>query len=127
MPTPATPRRCRPPSATASGCRCRSRTVNAGRLALTNASAVVCGPDAPGPVRRPTWDHLGLRTGVGIGIEDGKVALIAPDADLRDWARDGEIVDADGRLVTPGLVDAHTHAVFGRTRLLEQSRRAKGE
>ena len=109
------------------------------RLALINASAVVCGPPEPGPVRRPTKDHVGIRTGVGVGIEDDRIALIAPDAQLRQWVEDGQdhvpravwpsdrLVDCDGRLVTPGLVDCHTHAVFGRARLEDQARRARGE
>jgi imidazolonepropionase len=37
------------------------------------------------------------------------------------------LVECEGRLVTPGLVDAHTHALFGRPRLADQSRRARGE
>jgi imidazolonepropionase len=105
------------------------------RLALVNASAVVCGPAEPGPVRHPTTDHLGLRTGVGVGIEDDRIALIAPDAALRDWVGEGplplsvspSVVDCDERLITPGLVDCHTHAVFGRARLEDQARRARGE
>ncbi len=98
-----------------------------GRQAFINAGAVVTGPDGAGPVRRATWDHLGVRTGVGVGVEGGRIALIAPDADLRDWARGSAPVDCEGRLITPGLVDAHTHAVFGRPRAGDQARRARGE
>jgi len=36
------------------------------------------------------------------------------------------VVDCGGRLVTAGLVDAHTHAVFGKPRLEDQARRALG-
>ena len=97
------------------------------RLALVGASAVVCGPSEGGPVRRPTFDHLGVRTGVGVGIEGDRIAMVAPDRDLRDWAGGGSVVECDGRLITAGLVDAHTHAVFGRARLGDQSRRARGE
>ena len=106
---------------------------------------MVCGPAELGPVRRPTRDHLGIRSGVGVGIEDDRIALIAPDAELRDWVAERQVsrrseggpgdgsslpptlVDCDGRLITPGLVDAHTHAVFGRARLEDQARRARGE
>lgn len=92
------------------------------------------GPPAPGPVRRATPDHLGLRAGVGVGVEEGRVAIIASDGEVRDWLGDGrgarrrgDVVDCEGRLVTPGLVDSHTHAVFGRPRLEDQARRARGE
>ena len=98
-------------------------------LALAGACAVVTGPAQPGPVRHPSAELLGVRTGVGVGIEGGRIAMVAPDAQVREWASGsgGEIVECEGRLVTPGLVDAHTHAVFGRARLEDQARRARGE
>ena len=44
-------------------------------------------------------------------MEDGVIASVGSGAVP---AADGaEIVDAEGRLVTPGLVDAHTHLIFG--------------
>ncbi len=100
------------------------------RLAFVNASAVAMGPQAPGPVRRPTWDDVGVRRGVGIGVEEGRIALIAPDDEVGDWfhaaASPDHLVDCGGRLITTGLVDAHTHAVFGKPRLEDQARRAQG-
>ena len=97
-------------------------------LALVGAGAVVTGPADAGPVRHPGAGHLGLRTGVGVAIADGRIAHLAPEADVRDWARErgADLVECEGRLVTAGLVDAHTHAVFGRARLEDQARRARG-
>src|SRR6185369_1263109 len=40
---------------------------------------------------------------------------------------DAEIVDARGRVVMPGFVDAHTHLVFAGNRLDDFERRARGE
>ncbi|MFN2596187.1 MAG: imidazolonepropionase, partial [Pyrinomonadaceae bacterium] len=40
---------------------------------------------------------------------------------------DCEVVDAGGRVVLPGFVDAHTHPVFAGTRADEFERRARGE
>lgn len=40
--------------------------------------------------------------------------------------RDAEIVDARGRIVLPGFVDAHTHPVFAGTRADEYEQRAEG-
>ncbi len=105
-------------------------TDNGGRLAFVNAGAVATGPAQPGPVRRPTWDDVGVRRGVGIGVEDGRVAIIAPDEEVGEWFHAAPspdtVVDCGGRLVTAGLVDAHTHAVFGKPRLEDQARRALG-
>lgn len=107
------------------------------RMALVGAGAVVCGPEQPGPVRHASVDHLGIRTDVGVGVEGDRIALIAPDRDLRDWlsavprTTNDEprttLLDVQGRLITPGLVDCHTHLVFGKPRLDDQARRARGE
>ena len=47
---------------------------------------------------------------------------------LPDWIDtfDSDIVDAEGKLVTPGLVDAHTHLVFGGWRQNELELKLKG-
>jgi imidazolonepropionase len=101
------------------------------RLAFVNAGAVATGPAAQGPVRRPSWDDVGLRTGVGVGVEDGRVVIIAPDDEVGEWfhaARTPDtLVDCGGRLITSGLVDPHTHALFGRPRLEDHARRARGD
>ena len=44
-------------------------------------------------------------------IEDGVIASVGTGE--VPAAAGAEIVDAEGRLVTPGLVDAHTHLIFG--------------
>jgi len=101
------------------------------RLAFVGAGAVATGPAAPGPVRRPAWDDVGLRTGVGVGVEDGRIAIVAPDDEVGEWfhaARSPDtLVDCGGRLITAGLVDPHTHALFGRPRLEDHARRARGD
>ena len=50
-----------------------------------------------------------------VAVRGDAVAWIGPDAELTA-AVDlsvSEVLDADGRLVTPGIVDSHTHLVFG--------------
>ena len=42
-------------------------------------------------------------------IEDGRIAEIAPSI----AARDAEIIDASGRVVTPGFIDIHCHGRSG--------------
>lgn len=44
-------------------------------------------------------------------VEDGKIAAVGTGAP--PCAADAQTLDAEQRLVTPGLVDAHTHLVFG--------------
>jgi len=58
-----------------------------------------------------------------VGIKDGKI-VYAGSAD--ETLRAKETIDCGGKLVTPGLVDAHTHLVFGGWRQKELSLKLEG-
>ena len=47
-----------------------------------------------------------------VGIKDGRVAAIQPTNELESAGRS---IDASGKIVTPGLVDLHTHVYWGAT------------
>jgi imidazolonepropionase len=59
-------------------------------------------------------------------VRDGKVEWIGPESDLGHAPHGYEVVDAEGRTVLPGFVDAHTHPVFAATRADEYEMRASG-
>ena len=63
----------------------------------------------------------------GMLICDGKIDAVGRSAEIEKKSRDAEIVDADGRVVLPGFVDAHTHLVFAGNRLEDFERRTRGE
>jgi imidazolonepropionase len=67
-------------------------------------------------------DHYGLIEDAAILVADGRVAWVGPRAD----APAGEAVNCRGRLVTPGLIDCHTHLVYGGNRAHEFERRLGG-
>lgn len=54
------------------------------------------------------------------------VATGASDSIERELPGDAEVVDAAGRIVLPGFVDAHAHPVFGGDRVDEFELRARG-
>lgn len=63
-----------------------------------------------------------------LSIKEGRVSAINTGDDaLTDVNTDDEIVDAGGGLVTPGLVDSHTHLIFAGSREDEFRRRIEGE
>jgi imidazolonepropionase len=70
---------------------------------------------------------LGLIRDAGLLIEDGRIRTTGTYADLREKI-DSEttVIDAGGRLVTPGFVDAHTHLVFAGNRAAEFEKRIGG-
>ncbi len=63
----------------------------------------------------------------GLLIRDGKIDIVGPSNEIERKAGDAQVVDAGGRVVLPGFVDAHTHLVFAGNRLDDFERRARGE
>ena len=62
-----------------------------------------------------------------IAALDGRIAAIGNQTELQRRYPDAELIDLEGRLVTPGLVDCHTHIVYGGERSSEMERRLAGE
>jgi imidazolonepropionase len=96
-------------------------------LAVLHASQLVTliGPKRP---RVGTeLSELGIIRDGGMLIHNGKIEKIGPSAEIEKNVGEEEIVDAGGRIVMPGFVDAHTHLVFGGNRLDDFERRSRGE
>ncbi len=49
--------------------------------------------------------------GVGVLVEDGVIARVAPDAEFEGF--DGRIIDTSGGTLMPGLIDCHVHLCLG--------------
>ena len=96
-------------------------------IAVLHASQLVtlAGPNRP-RVGAEMSDLAIIRDG-GMLIRDGKIEIIGSSDEIEKSAGDGDTIDAAGRVVLPGFVDAHTHPVFAGNRLDDFERRAKGE
>ena len=67
----------------------------------------------------PILDNAGLL------VDGDKIAWVGPMADCPK-ADDAEIVECEGRLLTPGLIDCHSHLVYGGDRADEFEMRLEG-
>jgi putative selenium metabolism protein SsnA len=57
-----------------------------------------------------TWEKTNrVLPGYGIYIEDGKIADLGPDAELKTRHPNATLLDARGQLALPGNICAHTH------------------
>ncbi|MFL6760171.1 imidazolonepropionase [Sphingomonas sp.] len=70
-------------------------------------------------------DPLGVIDNGAIGIADGKIVRVGKRTELAGF-RARDVVALGGGWVTPGLVDCHTHLVFGGTRADEHAMRRAG-
>jgi imidazolonepropionase len=60
-------------------------------------------------------------------VRDGEIVATGPSEEIeKQMPGDAELVDATGRVVLPGFVDAHTHPVFAGNRVDEFEMRARG-
>ncbi len=63
----------------------------------------------------------------GMLVRDGVIAAVGTSEEIaRDLPNDIEVIEARGRAVLPGFVDAHAHPVFGGNRVDEFEMRSRG-
>ena len=72
-----------------------------------------------------TGDGLGVVTNGAIGIADSKIVRVGKRTEMAGF-RAREVTALGGAWVTPGLVDCHTHLIFGGTRADEHAMRRAG-
>ena len=96
-------------------------------LAVLHASQLVTLSGPKRPRIGTELSELGIIRDGGMLIRDGKIERVGPSDEIEKNVGDAEVVDAGGRVVMPGFVDAHTHLVFAGNRLDDFERRARGE
>lgn len=68
---------------------------------------------------------LGIIENGAIGIQDGRIVRVGTRTELAGH-RAHEVTPLDGAWVTPGLIDCHTHLIFGGNRADEHAMRRSG-
>jgi imidazolonepropionase len=96
-------------------------------LAVLHASQLVTLSGPKRPRIGAEMSELAIVSHGEMLIHNGKVEKIGPSGEIEKNVGDEEIVDAGGRVVMPGFVDAHTHLVFAGNRLDDFLRRSRGE
>lgn len=95
-------------------------------LVFTGAAQVAT---CAGPARARRGGEMAdaaVREGVAVAVVGGRIAVVGAREAVERRFPGAPRVDCTGRVLTPGLVDSHTHAVFGRARYEEQELRAAG-
>lgn len=86
------------------------------RYVLTGAKLATMEPGAP----------YGLIEDGAMAVQGDRIAWCGPGDALPDSYSEWAVEDLGGRLVTPGLIDCHTHIVFGGDRASEFEMRLNG-
>ena len=98
-------------------------------LIIRNIGQLITMDGAEGPRVGPSMRELGLIEGGAVASSNGRVLAVGTESEVLasvDTGPDTVVIDAGDRVVTPGLVDPHTHAVFAATREGEFAMRVEG-
>ncbi|MED4051045.1 imidazolonepropionase [Priestia megaterium] len=82
------------------------------------------------PKRAQDMSDIGIIEHGSVVVENGLITFVGSDVEAERYIHtlNGHIntIDAAGKIVTPGLIDAHTHIVFGGSREKELEMRLNG-
>jgi imidazolonepropionase len=96
-------------------------------LAIINCAQVVTLAGPARPRVGAELRELGIVSQGALLVRDGLIKKVGTRAEIENLIdADATVVDAGGRVVLPGFVDAHTHPVFAGTRVDEFEERSKG-
>jgi len=95
-------------------------------IIFANASQVVTCAGPARARRGPELADARVLPDAAVAVEGERIAGVGSLADLRGQFPSAREVDCRRGVLTPGLVDSHTHGIFGRPRYDEQELRAAG-
>jgi len=96
-------------------------------LAILHASQLITLAGPKRPRAGGEMSDLSIIRDGGILIRDSRIDRVDSSDEIERRAGTAQIVNAGGRVILPGFVDAHAHPVFAGNRLDDFERRARGE
>lgn len=98
-------------------------------LLVHSAAQLLTAPPGRDPLRGPDLDRPLVLADAAVACAGGRIVAVGTTAEVTKRypeSEASEALDARGRLVAPGFVDAHTHLPFVGTREAEFDLRARG-
>ncbi len=90
---------------------------------ITNIKSLILPKKSEGPLKGKEMDELNIVDDAIVVIKDGKVVYAGAKTDEYEAK---ETIDAEGKIVSPALVEPHTHIVHGGSREHEMSLKRQG-
>lgn len=95
-------------------------------LLITHASQLVTCANENHPKRGAAMRDVGIIRDGAVAVKNGKIIAVGTSEELIASYQSDTVIDASGKIVTPGLVDCHTHTIFAGNRLDEFEMRIAG-
>jgi imidazolonepropionase len=95
-------------------------------LAILHCGELLTVASPSGPKRGGALADVGLIRNGAVGIRKGQIAWAGTQKEYAGQYRAKREIDAAGRVVMPGFVDPHTHAVFAGSREGEWAEKMRG-
>lgn len=95
-------------------------------LIIQNAGQLLTCVSGGKPKRGLAMLDIGIIENGAVTVLDGKIQAVGRTGDILQEFTAPEVIDAGGRVVSPGFVDPHTHIVFAGDRLNEFELKIKG-
>ncbi|MDQ0857821.1 imidazolonepropionase [Bacillus sp. V2I10] len=109
----------------------RGDNMNKKPVFIRNASQLITlHGSSEAPLSGKQMEQLHVIENGSVWLEDGVIQFVGKDEEVAEAynsrINEAKIIDAKGKLVTPGLVDPHTHLVFAGSRESEFNMRLQG-
>lgn len=72
-------------------------------------------------------NELSIIENAAIAVDHGKIIAVGAEDDVMEKHNYFELINLEGKVVLPGLIDSHTHPVFWKTREAEFEMRLQGK